>query len=184
MAAPDLTRALDAARAGDEGAISCLFQAFQPPLLRYLRHHAPDVAEDLASETWLAAAKGLARFEGDVGDFRAWLFSVAWRRVADHYRRRGRQPKQVLLEAACEPAAPVDVGEVALGQLSAQAAIEALVRDLPHDQAEVVLLRVVADLSVNQVAKIMGRSPGSVRVLQHRALRQLGRLWDRGAVTR
>jgi RNA polymerase sigma-70 factor (ECF subfamily) len=183
VAAPDLDEALVAARVGDEWAIACLFRAFQPPLLRYLRHHAPEVAEDLASETWLAAAKGLARFEGDVGDFRAWLFSVAWRRVADHYRRRGRQPKQVLLDDAGEPAAPVDVGDAAVGQLSAQAAIDALVRDLPHDQAEVVLLRVLADLSVDEVAKVMGRSPGSVRVLQHRALRQLGRLWDRTAVT-
>jgi RNA polymerase sigma-70 factor, ECF subfamily len=184
VAAAELTGVLDAARVGDEWAITSLFRAFQPPLLRYLRHRAPAVAEDLASETWLAAVKGLARFEGDVGDFRAWLFSVASRRVADHYRRRGRQPKQVILDSTHEPAAPVDVGDVALGSVSAQAAIEALVRDLPHDQAEVVLLRVVADLSVDEVAKVMGRSPGSVRVLQHRALRQLGRLWDRGAVTR
>ncbi len=93
-------------------------------------------------------------------------------------------PAETLRRCYVEPAASVDVGELALGSVSAQAAIEALVRDLPHDQAEVVLLRVVADLSVDEVAKVMGRSPGSVRVLQHRALRQLGRIWDRGAVTR
>jgi RNA polymerase sigma-70 factor (ECF subfamily) len=152
-------------------------------LLRYLRHHAPDVAEDLLAETWLAAAKELPRFQGDAEDFRAWLFTVARRRVADHYRRRHRRPSLVELDPEALAPARDRPDESAIASLSAQSAIEALVHDLPSDQAEVVLLRVVADLSVEQVAEIVGRSPGSVRVLQHRALRRLETRWTRESVT-
>ncbi|HVA04908.1 MAG TPA: sigma-70 family RNA polymerase sigma factor [Acidimicrobiales bacterium] len=176
-------KSLDAARAGDEWATTCLFRESNPALLRFLRHHAPDVAEDLLAETWLAAARQLPKFQGDADDFRAWLFTVARRRVADHYRRRHRRPRLVELEAQTLPPAGDRPEESSLDALSAQSAIEALVRDLPPDQAEVVLLRVVADLSVDQVADIMGRSPGSVRVLQHRALRHLETRWTRDAVT-
>lgn len=180
----NLNTALDEARGGDEWALTRLFRAFQPQLLGYLRHHAPDVADDLASETWLAAAKGLHSFEGEIGDFRAWLFTIARRRVADHYRSRARHPRQVLHGSEREPSMADDTSSVVVEAMSSEEAIAALTRELSADQAEVVLLRVVADLSVDDVAKIMKRSPGSVRVLQHRALRTLGKVWARGSVTR
>ncbi|MHB1711267.1 MAG: RNA polymerase sigma factor [Acidimicrobiales bacterium] len=179
-----LDAALEGARDGDEWGITALFRAFQPQLLGYLRHHAPDVAEDLASETWLAAAKGLHGFEGGIGDFRAWLFTIARRRVVDHYRSRARRPMQVRHEPGREPIAPDDTADLVVGEMSSREAITALTRELSADQAEVVLLRVVADLSVDDVAKIMKRSPGSVRVLQHRALRTLGKVWEQRSVTR
>lgn len=174
---------LDAARAGDEWAMTRLFRTSNPALLRYLRHHAPDVAEDLLAETWLAAAKQLPKFQGNADDFRAWLFAVARRRVADHYRQRSRRPASVSLDDRIDCSASDSPETSTLETFSAQHAVEALVRDLPHDQADVVLLRVVADLNVDQVAKMLGRSPGSVRVLQHRALRHLENSWTREAVT-
>jgi len=177
------TNSLDAARSGDEWAMTCLFRESNPALLRYLRHHAPDVADDLLAETWLAAAKHLPRFKGDADDLRAWLFAVARRRVADHYRRRHRRPDLVSLDPETDFPARDTTDEAVIGSISAQGAIEALVRELPKDQAEVVLLRVVADLSAEQVAKVLGRSPGSVRVLQHRALRRLEAGWNKEAVT-
>lgn len=177
------TNSLEAARSGDEWAMTCLFRESNPALLRYLRHHAPDVADDLLAETWLAAAKHLPRFRGDGDDFRAWLFAVARRRVADHYRRRNRRPDLVSLDSEIDFPARDATDEAVIGSISAQVAIESLVRDLPADQAEVVLLRVVADLSAEHVARILGRSPGSVRVLQHRALRRLEAGWDKQAVT-
>ena len=102
--------------------------------------------------------------------------------IADHYRGRSRRPPLTTLtdETLTMPGAD----DIAIESLSTNEAIEALVRNLPSDQAEVVLLRVVGDLSVEQVAKIMGRSPGSVRVLQHRALRHLAKIWHGKAVTR
>ena len=177
----DLDAALRAARNGDEWAIACVFRAVHPSLLHYLRRHAPDAAEELASETWLAAAKGFATFEGNLDDFRAWLFVVARRRIVDHYRSQSRRPRLAAFTGE-EPTTP-SADDLAIEALSTDQAIAALVRDLSADQAEVVMLRVVAGLSVGQVAMIMGSSPGSVRVLQHRALRQLAKTWDRGTVT-
>jgi len=178
----DLDAALEAARGADEAAITCLFRAFQPQLLRYLRQRAPGVAEDLASETWLAAARGLLGFEGDASDFRAWLFTVARRRVVDYYRSEARHLPTVELEGN-DPVAAGSLSDAVIDALSSEAALAKLVDDLTPDQAEVVLLRVVADLSVNQVAAVMHRSPGSVRVLQHRALRHLARVWSLDDVT-
>jgi RNA polymerase sigma-70 factor (ECF subfamily) len=174
---------LDAARHGDEVAVAHLFRAVYPGLLHYLRQRAPGVAEDLASEAWMAAAKRFAQFEGGLGDFRALLFLIARRRVADHYRAQSRRPRLVALDQAPEPAA-VDVAETVVGEMSTSEAIRALVQALPADQAEVVLLRVVGGLSVEQAATAMGRSQGAVRALQHRALRRLSRVWTGGAVTR
>ncbi len=180
-----LAAALDAARSGDEWGITCLFRALQPRLVHYLRRHAPDAAEDLAAETWLAVAQAFTGFDGDLGDFRALLFTVARRRVADFYRARARRPQPVALvdEAAPVRWAAADTAEVALDALSTDQAIELLVRELPADQADVVLLRVVGGLSAEETGRVMGRSPGAVRVLQHRALRRLARLWAHRVVT-
>ncbi|MHB1583048.1 MAG: RNA polymerase sigma factor [Acidimicrobiales bacterium] len=180
----DLTAALADAQRGDQWAMALLFRAFQPPLLRYLRHHAPDAAEDLAAECWLAASKVLATFEGDAEDLRAWLFGVARNQVADHHRTRQRRLRLARAGEPSRPATPLDPAEVVVESLSATEAVELLVRSLPRDQSEVVLLRVVAGLSVEQVATILGKSPGSIRVVQHRALRRLAKTWQRETVTR
>jgi len=175
----DLDAALQAARNGDDRAIACVFRAVHPTLLHYVRRHAPDAAEELASETWLAVAKGFATFEGDLAEFRAWLFVVARRRIVDHYRSQSRRPR---LTAFTDQETTPSADDLAIEALSTDQAIAVLVRDLSADQAEVVMLRVVAGLSVGQVAMIMGSNPGSVRVLQHRALRQLAKTWGRGTV--
>ncbi|MDA8296186.1 MAG: sigma-70 family RNA polymerase sigma factor [Actinomycetota bacterium] len=168
-----LEGALVAARQGDEAAIGKLFAAFQPLLLRFLRRQAPRVAEDLAAETWLALARQLPSVVGQVADFRALLFTVARRRVVDHYRAEGRRPASRPLEASDDRSGGDDPSETVVDQLSAQQAIDQLVGGLPPAQAEVVLLRVVAGLSVEETAAVIERSPGAVRVLQHRALRRL-----------
>jgi len=173
----DLESALVRARRGEEQGITSLFRMLQPLLLRYLRHHAPAVAEDLASEVWIATSQQLTRFDGDADDLRAWMFTVARRRVVDYYRRSSRQPVTNVLDDSHEYSLPTDIAAGVVDAMSAQEAVESLVRILSADQAEVILLRVVADLSVEHVATLMGRSPGSIRVLQHRALRRLSMRW-------
>jgi RNA polymerase sigma-70 factor, ECF subfamily len=186
----DLEAALQSAKLRDEQAMTILFRVIHPSLEHYLRRQAPDVAEDLASETWLAVAMGLPEFQGGVDEFRSWLFTIAHRRVVDHYRSVSRRPRLIFREEDDLTRAHSGTGRVlsaeatAVEDLSTDEAIAALVRDLPLAQAEIVLLRVVADLSVEQVAEITGRSPGSVRVLQHRALRRLAKIWEQEGVTR
>jgi RNA polymerase sigma-70 factor (ECF subfamily) len=180
---PPFDQLVEAARAGAGWALAILFRRYHASLLRYLGSQEPTQADDLASETWLDVASGLRRFEGGEGDFRAWLFTIARRRVIDLRRRNRRRRTRPAPPATIEAhAASGDVEAEAMANLSTEAAVARLVR-LPADQAEVLLLRVLGDLSVNQVAAIMAKRPGTVRVLQHRALTRLAEDLGREPVT-
>jgi RNA polymerase sigma-70 factor, ECF subfamily len=173
------------AQARDDAAFACLFRDVQPALLRYLRVITPE-AEDVAGDTWLQVVQGLAGFRGHEEAFRAWLFTIARHRAADAGRSRARRPAVPLAvsDAALAPGQPLapDAADLALDGISARAAV-ALIATLPRDQAEVVMLRVVAGLDVADVARIVGKSPGAVRVTAHRALRRLAGRLERAGVT-
>lgn len=176
----DFEDVLEAAQAGEGWAIARLYDWLQPGLLRYLRWKEPSMAEDLASETWLGVAENLQRFVGDEAALRGWIFTIARRRLADHRRREGRRRTSPVPDTAlAEMVAPDDPSDQVTARLSAQAAIARLTSVLTPDQAEVVVLRVVGGLPVEEVARVLGKRPGTVRVLQHRAVRRLaGQLDD------
>lgn len=175
MVGPEFGRLLAAAQRGDEQAFAALYRDAQPVLLRYLRVAAdPGTAEDVAAETWLTVVRGLERFRGDEQGWRAWLLTTARRRAVDAGRLRDRQPT-VPLEQGDEPAVAPAAEAVAIEGLDTAAAL-ALVATLPPQQAEAVVLRVVAGLEPKQVAAVLGCSPGAVRVAVHRGLRRLAEL--------
>jgi RNA polymerase sigma-70 factor (ECF subfamily) len=176
---------LAAAQTGAEWALAELYRDLHPPILRYLRAMDPSEAEDLASEVWLAVARSLAGFEGEEERaFRAWAFTIARRRLIDLRRQRSRRPAAPApQELLAERGGIADAEEEAMTALSTAAAL-ARIATLPPDQAEVVLLRVLGGLGVAEVASIMGKRPGTVRVLQHRALKRLAEQIRREAVTR
>lgn len=170
-----------AAQAGSEWAVAVLYRSLQPRLLRFLRGQAPAPdAEDIAAQTWLEIARSLGAFQGDEDGFQALVFTVARRRLADHRRTVRRRPVEFVGDdALVAMAGGGDAEEQAVARLTGEEAARRIGELLPPDQAEVVLLRVVAGLSVDQVAALVGRKPGTVRVLQHRALRRLAqRLGD------
>jgi RNA polymerase sigma-70 factor (ECF subfamily) len=164
---------LTGARSGAEWAIAALYREFHPRLLRYLRAQEPVDGEDLAAEAWLDAAQGLRRFKGDELAFQRWVFTIARRRLIDFRRRRSRSARAVgaLRELVDQPDLE-GAGARVLAESETDAAL-ARIASLPSDQADVVLLRVVAGLDVADVARILGKNPGAVRVLQHRALHRL-----------
>ena len=165
---------LVAAQAGADWAFARLYTELNPRLVRYFTAQAPEAAEDLAAETWMAAARQLPGFEGTEGAFRGWMFTIAHGKLVQHWRHAKRRPKVTSgLDAAVGEAASSDPARDALESATAHEAVELIVRSLTPDQAQVVLLRVLADLDVDQVARIIGKRPGAVRVLQHRALRRL-----------
>jgi len=176
---PDFASVLAAAKTGDTDAITVLYRALNPALLRYYRAHATRVAEDLAQEVWLSAAPRLGSFEGDEAQFRTWLFTVARRRLIDHWRASGRRVSEVQEEM--EPvASDVDPADRLMGD----AAIAELTAGLTEEQREVITLRVVGGLSVDEVASIIGKSPVAVRVIQHRALRKAAARLNEAPVTK
>jgi len=174
-------RTLAAAQHGDEAAFTDLFRDTQPVLLRYLRVVARDDAEDLAAETWVQVVRGLRTFEAEeAAAFRAWVLSIARHRWLDLLRSRRRR-HETPMASVPEQAAPVDPVEFVHELMSTEAALD-LIRTLPREQAEVVMLRYVADLDVTRTAEILGKQPGAVRVLSHRGLHRLRAALDaRGA---
>jgi len=173
MSAESLQRAFGAACRGDEAAVGVLYRSLHPHLLRYLRHHVGPSAEEVASEVWLGIAGRLSGFSGTVDEFRALLFTIARRRVLDHRRRWARTVTLVPLTDDCVGNETFEFEDVTVERLTAQGAVELLVQHLPADQAEIVLLRVLGELNVDEVAAVTGKSKVAVRVAQHRALRRL-----------
>jgi RNA polymerase sigma-70 factor, ECF subfamily len=173
MIGPEFPAVLDAAARGDEDAFGRLWRDLQPRLLRYFRVVSPAAAEDLASETWLGVVRGIDRFTGNEPAFRAWIFTIARHQVLD-WRRRGarRTTEELPVNGLVEQAAPDDPAAAAVERFSTRAAL-AEVATLPPDQAEAIVLRVVAGLDVERVAAIMDKRSGTVRVLTHRGLRRL-----------
>jgi len=174
---------LDAARAGAAWAVGELYESLNPAVLGYLRSQEPGEADDIASDTWLSVARGIGRFRGTQADFRRWVFAIARRRLIDFRRKRARRatdPSPVdRLEARL---APGDAEAEAMATISVDAAL-ALIRRLPPGQAEVVLLKVIGQFETEEVAEIMGKRAGTVRVMQHRALARLARILEAEAVT-
>ena len=162
---------LRTAASGDEGAFAQLWRDAHPPLLRY--PWLGDAAEDVASEVWLEVARKLGRFRGSEPAFRGWLFTLARRRVIDLHRSRSRRAvRPIAEEGDMDRPATDDTAAEALDNLTTEAAL-ALIATLPQQQAEVIILRVVAGLDVAQVARIVGRHPGTVWAAAHRGLRAL-----------
>lgn len=170
-------RLLRAAKQGDADAFAAIWREFHPPLLRYLRVKAAPDAEDLAADTWHRVIRALPGFEGDESNFRAWLYTSARNRLTDWYRLSHTRPVTVEGSTLVQLPARTDVEAEAEERSSTDEAISLIAR-LPPDQAEAVVLRIVVGFDVASVARIMGRSPGSVRVLCHRGLRMLRAMLD------
>jgi RNA polymerase sigma-70 factor (ECF subfamily) len=169
----DFAATLDAARLGDDRALAALWLELQPSLLRYLRVGDPQAAEDIASDTWLEVTRRLDRFTGGEREFRGWLFTIARHRLIDARRRAARHRTSPVAWLPDRPGGHDPASDVLL-DISTQASLR-LVSELPPEQAEAVRLRVMVGLDTGEVAEIMGKQPGNVRVLSHRGLRNLAR---------
>ncbi len=170
----DFDEVLSGAKAGDEVAVARFYRDLNPTLVRFLGAQAAGLGEDLAQEVWLALARGLEAFSGDEDGFRAWMFTIARRQLITHWRKEGRRPYRTT--------DPADLGDMDTStspddepdaRVLADEAVQALVAGLPREQAEIVLLRVVAGFDAEQVGAIVGKRAGTIRVLQHRALRTM-----------
>ena len=168
----DFRGTLRGAQRGDEEAFARLWREFQPGLLRYLRIKAAPVAEDLAADIWVRVLRALPGFEGDEQGFRGWLFTTARNRLTDWYRSGERRIDVIEHASLLVLPSPTNVEDEVAEHTATDRAV-ALIGELPPDQAEAVMLRIVAGMDVAGVAAIMGRTSGSVRVLCHRGLRRL-----------
>ncbi|MFD7442308.1 RNA polymerase sigma factor [Streptomyces sp. NPDC059909] len=177
----ELTAAVLAAQDGDEDAFRTVYRAVHPRLLGYIRTLVGEAdAEDVASESWLQIARDLERFSGDADRFRGWAARIARNRALDHIRMRGRRPAigGDETELTGKPAES-DTADEAMEALATGRTME-LIAQLPQDQAEAVVLRVVVGLDAKSAAKTLGKRPGAVRTAAHRGLKRLAELISAG----
>ncbi|MEK6278389.1 MAG: RNA polymerase sigma factor [Actinomycetota bacterium] len=174
---------LEAAKEGSEAAWAELYGELSPAVVGYLRGSGAPEPEDTLGEVFLEVARDIAKFEGDEGRFRAWVFTIAHHRLIDARRRRKRRP----VELVAEPPEPVtepisDVADEAMARIATEE-VQHVLAALSPDQRAVVLLRVLGDLSVKDTAATLGKRVGAVKQLQRRGLAAVKRELERRGVT-
>jgi RNA polymerase sigma-70 factor (ECF subfamily) len=172
---------LAAARTGAEWAWRAIYTDLAPAVLGYLRARGADSPEDVTGEVFVQVVRDIGRFEGDEAGFRSWIFVMAHHRMLDAKRRDKRRPEY--------PRPPEDFGDIesvtateaeALGNVTT-IEMRRLLDDLTPDQRDVIALRLLADLSIEEVAAIVGKRPRAVKSLQHRGLETLRRRLEAGS---
>lgn len=164
---------LAAAQVDAPWAYQRLFEWLSRPVVGYLRGQGSDDPDGLANDVFLRTFTHLRSFEGDEERFRSWVFTIAHNLLSDERRRRRRRPT-VADQPLPEGAGTRSTESEALTRLGADR-VDALLRALAPDQRDVLLLRIVADLTVEQAAQAMGKTPGAVKQLQRRGLDALRR---------
>ena len=163
------------AQGGDADAYSAIFDQHYSPVYRYLFYRLGDVklAQDLTSEVFVRMVEKLDTFEPSGRPLLAWLYTIARNLVADDYRRNGKVTHLPLDEALTSGmhANPVRQAEQSL----LADCLRLVIEKLTEDQQQVILLKYVENQSNAQVARILGKTQGAVKSLQHRALASLRR---------
>ncbi len=189
----------------DRSAVLAAYAALADPLFRYLRARSgdPELAADVVGTTFIELVEQAPCLEGGVAGLRRWLFTAARHNLVDEQRKRGRRREvlagdrpgesepardaaDVRLSATAEPApaegaASPPTPEEQVVDAERDAEVRRALATLPDDQREVLELRFAGALTAAEAGAVMDRSPGAVRVLQHRALGALRQALDGSA---
>ena len=170
----DFEDLLHDARLGEGAAFAELWSRYATRVAAFVRVRGATDVEEITSDVFVAAFEGIGRFEGDEAGFVALLLTIARRRVVDEQRRRSRRVPVAPWTAEGDGRTVRSVEDDVLDRAAADDLAEHLDRLTP-DQREVVTLRLLADLSLEQTAQVMGKRVGTVKSLQRRALDALRR---------
>jgi RNA polymerase sigma-70 factor (ECF subfamily) len=169
---------IEKAKAYDVEALSELYRRYANVVFRYVYYRVgdQDIAEDVVGDVFVRALEGLPSYRDTGRPFEAWLYRIAHARVVDHYRRSGRRPVMPLDERLSTDE-ETDPHQLIAAQDDVRRAWEA-VNHLTEDQQQVISLRFIAGCSTHEVARLLGKTEGAVKSLQHRALASLRRLLE------
>ncbi|MEN8040348.1 MAG: RNA polymerase sigma factor [Actinomycetota bacterium] len=166
---------LAAAQEGSEWAWDILVRDIAPRLVGFFRTRGVFDPEGLAGDVFIDLARNLSTFSGDESGFRSWVFVIAHRRMSDAWRKQQRRPTETPIGLAAEPVETSPSAEnVALESIGSEEALHML-EILTPDQRDVVGLRIIAGLSLEETATVVGKPIGAVKALQRRGLASLRR---------
>lgn len=167
---------LRAAQLGAEWAWRTLYRDLAPAVTGYMRLHGVAEPDDLTGEVFVHIVRGLSSFTGNEKQFRSWVFVIAHHRLADERRSRNRKPSEPAEIHALEQVCPAgNTEEEALSRLSV-GEIRRVLEALSDDQRDIMLLRIVGGLTLEETAGIVGKRIGSVKALQRRAIATIRRI--------
>lgn len=168
------------AKAADKHALTAIYERYSPAIYRYIYYRVGDVelAEDLRAEVFLRMLEGIHRYEDRGWPLSAWLYRIAHDRTVDTLRRR-RTRVQLPLEnwngTSDGPESAVDI------RLDCEE-VRHTINRLTDDQRKVIQMRFMQEMSVQEVAKVLGRTEGAVKALQHRGLQAMARHLQQSAL--
>jgi RNA polymerase sigma factor (sigma-70 family) len=160
------------ARAREPELFSIVYRSYAAQVLGYLAARGVEDPEAVMQEVFLAVLPRLETVTGGVAGLRTFLFSVAHARMVDDHRRRSRAPLELPFEPDLDGREESSAEHEVMGRISPQE-VQALLGVLPDEQREVLTLRLIAGLTIEQAAEVMGKSSGAVKQLQRRALIRL-----------
>ncbi|MBX3098743.1 MAG: sigma-70 family RNA polymerase sigma factor [Salinibacterium sp.] len=163
---------LAAAQAGTPWACTTLWREYSPTVVGFARGRGAREPEDLASDVFLTVFEQLTTFVGSESEFRSFIFSIAYRRLVDELRQRGKRGETVQWTPEQDARSTPSAEEAANAHIS-DISVLSLLDSLPADQRDVMVLRIVSDLTVEQIAEVLHKKPGAVKALQRRALASL-----------
>jgi RNA polymerase sigma factor (sigma-70 family) len=174
---------LAAACAGGEWAWRELYEAVAPQLTRYLRARGVPEPDDVVGETFLKVVRYIDGFDGDEAAFRTWVFTIGRNLVVDDLRKRSRRPVDVVTDERLVQATPQGNAEDDAMRELATAHVRDVLAHLSVDQRDVLLLRMLGGLTIQEIASVVGKKEGAVKMLQARGIAAIRKQISAGAVT-
>lgn len=163
---------LRAAQVRAKWAVAALWVEYSPAVRAFVTARGSREPDDLTSDVFLVVFEKLPTFSGDAAAFRSFVFTLAYRRLVDELRMRSRRGETVELLDHEDPRTTSSAEDSAIDRLANERTVQLLLK-LPAAQADIMMLRIVADLTVEQVAQVVGKNPSAVKALQRRAVAQL-----------
>ena len=179
---PSFEATLGAAKEGAEWAWAALYRDLAGPVTGYLASRGAREPEDLASETFLQVARNVQGFDGNEAAFRSWVFVIAHRRLIDSRRAQGRRPAMVPLTTHEREHSGGNVEDEALDALVTDE-LQAALEELSETQRDVLALRIIGHLTLEETADVVGKRVGAVKAAQRRGLLALREHLDLERVT-
>jgi RNA polymerase sigma-70 factor (ECF subfamily) len=168
------------AKAADQQALTTIYERYSPAIYRYIYYRVGDaeVAEDIRADVFLRMLEGMGRYEDRGWPLSAWLYRIAHDRTIDTLRRRRTRPQLPLETWSGTTDGPESAVDVQLDREELYRTID----QLTEDQRDVIRMRFLQEMSVQEVATAMGRTEGAVKALQHRGIQALARQLQRIAL--